>query len=73
MSKMEQIRTNWTNFRRNMAVFDRLLASFLTDLSHHLNTVIMVELLDFSESSKNCSNGSYLSSSSNRMEVPFAE
>ena len=28
MSKMEQIRTNWMNFRRNMAVFDRLLASF---------------------------------------------
>ena len=68
MSKMEQIRTIQTNFRRNQAGFLSFMAdlSLLTEFSCIRTTP--VELLDSSESSQYCSNSSYLSSSSNRME-----
>ena len=68
MSKMEQIWTFQTNFRRTQAGF----LSFMADLSNLTEFSCMrttpVELLDSLESSLYCSNCSYLSSSSNRME-----
>ena len=61
----EQIRTI---FRRFLDEYDRILAdlSLLTEFSCTCSYTL--ELLDFLESSLYCSNCSYLSSSSNRME-----
>ena len=68
MSKLEQIWTFQTNFRRIQAGFLSIMAdlSNLTEFSCMRTTP--VELLDSLESSLYCSNCSYLSSSSNRME-----
>ena len=68
MSKMEQIRTFQTNFRRTQAGFLSQLADLSNLTEFSCMRITPVELLDSLESSLYCSNCSYLSGSSNRME-----
>ena len=71
MSKMEQIRTNWTIYRRNLAWISVNMSDLSNLTGFSCTFPNTLELLNFSESSeifKQTSNGSYLSSSSIRME-----